>query len=93
MPGRVSHRGNVTPASPGRVDGPAACTARRGPDGVRGVVDFCYPAKIYDSPGLPTGDIPSRNVRQAGNNNITYNSRKSQERVETISRLSFSTRS
>ena len=35
--GRVSHRGNVTPASSGRVDGPAACTARRGPDGVRGV--------------------------------------------------------
>ena len=24
-PGRVSHRGNVTPASSGRVDGPAAC--------------------------------------------------------------------
>ena len=59
-PGRVSHRGNVTPASSGRVDGPAACTARRGPDGVRGVVDFCDPAKIYDIPGLPTGDIPSR---------------------------------
>ena len=58
--GRVSHRGNVTPASSGRVDGPAACKARRGPDGVRGVVDFCYPAKISDIPGLPTGDIPSR---------------------------------
>ncbi len=62
MPGRVSHRGNVTPASSGRVDGPAACGARRGPDGVRGVVDFCEPAKIYDSPGLPTGDIPSRKL-------------------------------
>ena len=60
MPGRVSRRGNVTPASSGRVDGPAACGARRGPDGVRGVVDFCDAAKIYDSPGLPTGDIPSR---------------------------------
>ena len=59
-PGRVSHRGNVTPASSGRVDGPAACTARRGPDGVRGVEDFCEPAKISDIPGLPTGDIPSR---------------------------------
>ena len=59
-PGRVSHRGNVTPASPGRVDGPAACGARRGPDGVRGVVDFCEPAKIHDIPGIPTGDIPSR---------------------------------
>ena len=59
MPGRVSRRGNVPPASPGRVDGPAACTARRGPDGVRGVVDFCEPAKIHDIPGLPTGDIPS----------------------------------
>ena len=56
-PGRVSHRGNVSPATPGRVDGPAACTARRGPDGVRGVVDFCDPAKIRDIPGLPTGDI------------------------------------
>ena len=32
MPGRVPHRGNVTPASSGRVDGPAACRARRGPD-------------------------------------------------------------
>ena len=60
LPGRVSHRGNVTPASSGRVDGPAACRARRGPDGVRGVVDLCDPAKIYDIPGLPTGDIPSR---------------------------------
>ena len=60
MPGRVSHRGNVTPASSGRVDGPAACAARRGPDGVRGVVDFCDSAKIHDIPGLPTGDIPSR---------------------------------
>ena len=60
LPGRVSHRGNVTPASSGRVDGPAACAARRGPDGVRGVVGFCEPAKIYDIPGLPTGDIPSR---------------------------------
>ena len=60
MPGRVSRRGNVTPASSGRVDGPAACTARRGPDGVRGVVDFCNSAKIDDIPGLPTGDIPSR---------------------------------
>ena len=58
--GRVSHRGNVTPASSGRVDGPAACKARRGPDGVRVVVDFCEPAKIHDIPGLPTGDIPSR---------------------------------
>ena len=58
-PGRVSHRGNVTPASSGRVDGPAACAARREPDGVRGVVDFCEPAKILDSPGLPTGDITS----------------------------------
>ena len=26
LPGRVSHRGNVTPASSGRVDGPAALT-------------------------------------------------------------------
>ena len=60
MPGRVSRRGNVTPASSGRVDGPAACAARRGPDGVRGVGDFCEPAKIHDSPGLPTGDIHSR---------------------------------
>ena len=60
MPGRMPHRENVTPASSGRVDGPAACRARRGPDGVRGVGDFCEPAKIHDSPGLPTGDIPSR---------------------------------
>ena len=60
MSGRVSHRGNVTPASSGRVAGPATCGARRGPDGVRGVVGFCDPAKIHDSPGLPTGDIPSR---------------------------------
>ena len=70
MPGRVSRRGNVTPASSGRVDGPAACAARRGPDGVRGVVDFCEPAKIHDSPGLPTGDIPSRRQpagRETGN--------------------------
>ena len=59
-PGRVSRRGNVTPASSGRVDGPADCGARRGPDGVRGVVDFCDHAKIHDSPGLPTGDITSR---------------------------------
>ena len=59
LPGRVSHRGNVTPASSGRVAGPAACRARRGPDGVRGVVGFCEPAKIHDIPGLPTGDIPS----------------------------------
>ena len=59
-PESVSRRGNVTPASSGRVDGPAACAARRGPDGVRGAVDFCEPAKIHDSPGLPTGDIPSR---------------------------------
>ena len=58
--GRVPHRGNVTPASSGRVAGPAACRARRGPDGVREVVDFCDPAKIYDIPGLPTGGIPSR---------------------------------
>ena len=65
MPGRVSRRGNVTPASSGRVDGPAACTARRGPDGVRGVMDFCEPAKIHDIPGLPTGDITSRQ-RPAG---------------------------
>ena len=42
MPGRVPHRGNVTPASSGRVDGPAACRARlgkawpgRGPGGRR----------------------------------------------------------
>ena len=59
MSGRVSHRGNVSPATPGRVDGPAACGARRGPDGVRGVVDFCEHAKIHDSPGLPTGDTLS----------------------------------
>ena len=64
--GRVSHRGNVTPASSGRVDGPAACTARRGPDGVRGVVDFCDPAKIHDSPGLPTGGTLSAGVRPEG---------------------------
>ena len=62
MPGRVSRRGNVTPASSGRVDGPAACTTRRGPDGVRGVVDFCEPAKIHNIPGLPTGDITSRHA-------------------------------
>ena len=62
LPERVSRRGNVTPASSGRVDGPAACAARRGPDGVRGVVDFCEPAKILDSPGLPTGDIPSQHL-------------------------------
>ena len=63
----MSHRGNVTPASPGRVDGPAACAARLGPDGVRGVGDFCDPAKIYDIPGLPTGDIPSwHRFRPAG---------------------------
>ena len=35
-------------------------SARRGADGVRGIVDFCDPAKINDIPGLPTGDIPSR---------------------------------
>ena len=34
MPGRVSHRGNVTPDPSGWVAGPAACKARRGPDGV-----------------------------------------------------------
>ena len=62
LSGRVSHRGNVSPATPGRVDGPAACEARRGPDGVRGVVDFCDPAKILDLPGRPPGDIPSREL-------------------------------
>ena len=67
LPGRVSHRGNVTPASSGRVDGPAACRARRGPDGVRGVVDFCDPAKIHDSPGLPTGGTLSAGVRPTKN--------------------------
>ena len=60
LSGRVSNRGNVTPASPGRVDGPAACAARREPDGVRGAGDFCNPAKISTPPGLPTGDITSR---------------------------------
>ena len=67
--GRVSRRGNVTPASSGRVDGPAACKARRGPDGVRGGVDFCDPAKIRDIPGLPTGDIPSRGRAADGERN------------------------
>ena len=58
LPGRASHRGNVTSASPGRVAGPAACTARRGPDGVRGG-SWIF-AKNHDIPGLPTGGIPSR---------------------------------
>ena len=73
MSGRVPPRGNVTPASSGRVDGPAACTQGVGPDGVRGVGDFCEPAKITDSPGLPTGDIPSR---KQPTNEIRASSRK-----------------
>ena len=81
-PGKVSHRGNVTPASSGRVDGPAACTARRGPDGVRGVVDFCDPAKISDVPGLPTGDIPSRK-RTAGGKKISLPSRENHKKEWT----------
>ena len=58
MSGRVSHRGNVTPASPGRVDGPAACTARRGPDGVRGGRRFLRTCKNPRHPRTSHGRQP-----------------------------------
>ena len=85
--GRVSRRGNVTPASSGRVDGPAACRARRGPDGVRGVVDFCDPAKIRDIPGLPTGGIPSRRQlagRETGNIHSLHRFRPAEKRATSL---------
>ena len=57
-PGRVSHRGNVSPATPGRVDGPAACAARRGPDGVRGGRRFLRPCKNPRQPRTSHGRHP-----------------------------------
>ena len=67
LSGSVSRRGNVTPASSGRVAGPAACTARRGPDGVRGAGDFCDPAKISNPPEFPRATTLPASGRPAGN--------------------------
>ena len=83
MPGRMPHRGNVTPASSGRVDGPAACRARLGKAwtgrGPGGSWIFASLQKSTTSPDFPRATSLPASKRPA-EKQATF-SRKTQKRM------------